>query len=157
MCYSSDPCRYNVKPSWSPYWITETERAARISLVTARSLICGYLALILGFSLTQRAGESKASSMHQHPRPSPKSASPANSPRTNTVRTNNPREPDSAASRTNSERGISSEQGFNMGEGSDAIMRGQENIGQDKEQLAKLSQVVQVHHDTAMPRIGRQT
>ncbi len=34
-----------------------------------------------------------------------------------------------------------------MGEGSDAIMRGQESAGYGKEQLAKLSQVIQVRYD----------
>jgi autophagy-related protein 13 len=33
--------------------------------------------------------------MHQHPRPSPLTASPASSPRTNPTRTNNPRETES--------------------------------------------------------------
>ncbi|KAK4692926.1 hypothetical protein P7C71_g4371, partial [Lecanoromycetidae sp. Uapishka_2] len=43
--------------------------------------------------------------MHQHPRPSPVSASPAKSPRTNPTRTNNPREQDIGAQRPGSERG----------------------------------------------------
>jgi len=42
-----------------------------------------------------------------------------------------------------------------MGEASDAIMRGQESDGHGKEQLAKLSQVIQVRWIDAST-IGRQ-
>ena len=84
--------------------------------------------------------------MHQHPRPSPKPASPASSPNVNLARTHNHREREEEVSRASSERGTPSEQGFNMGEDSDAIMRGQEGGGLGKEQLGKLSQVIQVRY-----------
>jgi len=67
--------------------------------------------------------------------------------RTNPIRTNSPRDQDAGASRSSSDRGTPGEQGTNMGEGSDAIMRGQESAGYGKEQLAKLSQVIQVRYD----------
>ena len=82
--------------------------------------------------------------MHQHPRSSPKPGSPANIPRANPTRLSNPREHDAEGSRTSSDRGTTSEQEFNMGEVSDAIMRGQEGASHGKEQLAKLGQVIQV-------------
>lgn len=82
--------------------------------------------------------------MHQHPRPPPVTASPANSPRTNPARTNNPREQDLGKSRVSSERSTSTEQGIGMGEGSDALIRGQEATGQSRDSVAKLSQIVQV-------------
>ncbi|KAL8740516.1 MAG: hypothetical protein Q9190_006799 [Brigantiaea leucoxantha] len=78
--------------------------------------------------------------MHQHHRPPPVTASPANSPRTNPTRTNNPRE---GELRARPERGSSSEQGTEAGEMSDALMRSQENTGQAKDATAKLSQVIQ--------------
>lgn len=47
-------------------------------------------------------------------------------------------------SRGSSDRGTPSEQSFGMGDGPDAMMRGQESGGHSKEQSAKLSQVIQV-------------
>lgn len=82
--------------------------------------------------------------MHQHSRPPPVTASPANSPRTNPTRTNNPRDPDVGRSRPSSDRGTGSEQGIGMGEVSDALMRGHEPASQSKDSLAKMSQVIQV-------------
>lgn len=82
--------------------------------------------------------------MHQHPRPSPVSASPAKSTRFNTTRTNNSREQETVRSIGSSDRGTPNEQNFGMGDGSDAMMRGQEGGGHSKEQSAKLSQVIQV-------------
>ncbi|KAL6714308.1 autophagy protein 13 [Lecanora helva] len=81
--------------------------------------------------------------MHQHPRASPKPASPANSPRTHPSTANNPREPETGESATGSDRGTPSEQISNLGEGSDAIMRTPETSSHAKEQLGKLSQVIQ--------------
>ena len=82
--------------------------------------------------------------MHQHPRPSPATASPANSPRTNPTRTNNPREELPPGSRPNSGRGTPSEQGSGIGEGADAILRDPESAGQGSDSVAKLNQVIQV-------------
>ncbi|KAF6230797.1 hypothetical protein HO173_010913 [Letharia columbiana] len=81
--------------------------------------------------------------MHQHPRPSPVTASPANSPRTNPTRTNNPREELPMGSRASSGRGTPSEQGIGVGEGADAILRDPESASQGKDSVAKLNQVVQ--------------
>lgn len=47
-----------------------------------------------------------------------------------------------------SERGAASEQGISMGEGSDALMRGQESASQGRDSLAKMSQVIQVSEDS---------
>ena len=71
-------------------------------------------------------------------------ASPANSPRTNPTRTNNPRDQDAGTSRSGSERSTASEQGIGIAEGADALIRGQDNLGQGSNNLAKLSQVIQV-------------
>ena len=81
--------------------------------------------------------------MHQYHRPPPVTASPANSPATNPTRTNNPREGEPSRSRSDSDRGTLGEQAMDMGEGSDALMRGpDDDTGRDGVQ--KLSQVVQV-------------
>ncbi|MCJ1360022.1 MAG: autophagy protein 13 [Icmadophila ericetorum] len=86
--------------------------------------------------------------MHQHPRVPPVTASPANSPRTNPMRTNNPRDQDRGSSRSDSGRGTPSEQDIGVAEG-DTLLRAQENSGQAKENLAKLSQVIQNYHTKA--------
>lgn len=82
--------------------------------------------------------------MHQRFRPPPVTASPANSPRTNPARTNNSRDQDNRRSDTGGERGGASEPGTSMADGSDGSMRGQEVVGQGKDSLAKMSQVIQV-------------
>ena len=82
--------------------------------------------------------------MHQHPRPSPITASPANSPRTNPTRTNNPREELPTGSRPSSGKGTPSEQGIGLSEGTEAILRDPESVSQSKDFVAKLSQVIQV-------------
>lgn len=87
--------------------------------------------------------------MHQRFRPPPITASPANSPRTNPARTNNPRDQDNRRSDNAAERGTSSEQGSSVGEGSDASMRAQEVVGQGRDSLAKMSQVIQVRPQPA--------
>lgn len=88
--------------------------------------------------------------MHQHPRPSPVTASSANSPRTNPSRTNNPREEVSTGSRASSGRGTPSEQGIGVGEGVDAILRDPESTSQSKDSMAKLNQVIQVCYHGAV-------
>ena len=88
--------------------------------------------------------------MHQHPRVPPVTASPANSPRTNPMRTNNPRDQDGGSSRSDSGRGTPSEQDIGLAEG-DTLLRTQETSGQAKENLAKLSQVVQVGRHPIIP------
>lgn len=71
-------------------------------------------------------------------------ASPANSPRTNPTRTNNPRDDLATGSRASSGGGTSSEQGIGVGEGAEAILRDPESVSQGKDSVAKLSQVIQV-------------
>ena len=88
--------------------------------------------------------EPSATTMHQHPRPSPTAASPANSPRTNPTRTNNPREELPAGSRASSGRGTPSEQGIGVGEGADTILRDPESASQGRDSVAKLNQIIQV-------------
>ncbi len=82
--------------------------------------------------------------MHQLHRPPPVTASPANSARTNPSRTNNPREGGLSVSRPSSDRGTSNEQAIDMGEGSDALMRGQDEADPVRDGVQKLNQVVQV-------------
>ena len=77
--------------------------------------------------------------MHQHPRPPPKSASPASSPATNPLRTNNPRDPETGSSRSDSGRGTPIEQGIGIRETVDEGVR--------SDDLAKLNQVIQVGLD----------
>lgn len=91
--------------------------------------------------------------MHQHPRRSPVSASLANSPRTNPIRTNNAREHNTGVSRPGSEKELSVEQAAGLGEDGDTFTRGHEGGGISKEALAKLAQVVQVCHEL----VGRVT
>ncbi|KAI4268968.1 MAG: hypothetical protein L6R38_007655 [Xanthoria sp. 2 TBL-2021] len=81
--------------------------------------------------------------MHQLHRPPPVTASPANSAKTNPTRTNNPREGGSSNSRPSSGRGTSNEQAIDMGEGSDALMRGQDDADPGRDGVQKLNQVVQ--------------
>ncbi|KAL8992645.1 MAG: hypothetical protein Q9169_006941, partial [Polycauliona sp. 2 TL-2023] len=81
--------------------------------------------------------------MHQLHRPPPVTASPASSPRTNPTRTNNAREGGPSNSRPSSGRGTLNEQAIDMGEGSDALMRGQDEADPGRDGVQKLNQVVQ--------------
>ena len=82
--------------------------------------------------------------MHQHSRAPPVTASPANSPRTNPARTNNPRNQEVGSSRPSSDRSAPSEHGIGIAEHSDVVARSPESSAQGKDNMAKLSQVVQV-------------
>ena len=82
--------------------------------------------------------------MHQHPRASPVTAFPAKSPRTNPTRTNNPRDQEPGTSRSSSERNTPSDQGIGLAEGFDVQGRVQDAPSDGKDNLAKLSQVIQV-------------
>ncbi|MCJ1309823.1 autophagy protein 13 [Agyrium rufum] len=79
--------------------------------------------------------------MHQHPRPPPKTASPANSPPTNPLRTNNPRQAESDTTGTASGRGTAGEMGNDPREGVDDAPRSNE--------LGKLNQVIQSYFTKA--------
>ncbi|KAL8884508.1 MAG: hypothetical protein Q9215_007457 [Flavoplaca cf. flavocitrina] len=81
--------------------------------------------------------------MHQLHRPPPVTASPANSAKTNPTRTNNPREGGTSNSRPNSAQATSTEQAIDTGEGSDALMRGQDEADPGRDGVQKLNQVVQ--------------
>ncbi|KAK8210631.1 autophagy-related protein 13 [Phyllosticta capitalensis] len=81
--------------------------------------------------------------MHQHPRPSPRGASAANSPRTNPTRTNNPR--DAAHYRSESASTVTSYQTARSDAGSDYIERGDDvsEAGYEEEAtMRKLGQVI---------------
>ncbi|KAK5287370.1 autophagy protein 13 [Exophiala xenobiotica] len=82
--------------------------------------------------------------MHQHPRPPPASASPANSEQTNPTRTNNPRDRDSQAYRTNSPltHGSGSSEDF-------AAARQDQPADNTAGQMQRLNQVVQNFHTKA--------
>ncbi|MCJ1282340.1 autophagy protein 13 [Xylographa opegraphella] len=85
--------------------------------------------------------------MHQHLRLPPVTASPANSPRTNPTRTNNPRDQEAGSTRSDIERGLPGEPGpgeatVTPGRAYDAPVEGRDN-------MAKLSQVVQNYHTKA--------
>ena len=71
-------------------------------------------------------------------------ASPANAPRTNPMRSNNSRDLEPGSSASGSERGTPSEQGISLSEGTDTLLRAP-NPGQLRDNLAKLSQVIQVN------------
>jgi hypothetical protein len=76
--------------------------------------------------------------MHQHPRPSPMTASPASSPRTNPTRTNNPRE-EGSHTRTNSDMPAYNE--GDDGSGDSGVMP---SNGPSKDSVKKLDQIIQV-------------
>jgi len=82
----------------------------------------------------------RSQKMHQHPRPSPMTASPASSPRTNPTRTNNPREEGSSPhTRTNSDMPVYSE--GDDGSGDSGVMP---SNGPSKDSVKKLDQIIQV-------------
>ncbi|TVY40507.1 Autophagy-related protein [Lachnellula subtilissima] len=83
--------------------------------------------------------------MHQHPRPSPMTASSASSPRTNPNRTNNPREEGPGShTRTNSDMPIYNE--GDDGSGDSGVMP---SNGPSKESVKKLDQIIQNFHTKA--------
>lgn len=110
---------------------------------TGRDLIFEHPALKFELLAPWSRLEPGTITMHQHPRPSPMTASPATAPRTNPTRTSNPREDLSTGSRASSGRGTPSEQGTGVGEGADAILRDPESANQGKDSVAKLNQVIQ--------------
>lgn len=80
--------------------------------------------------------------MHQHPRPSPKMASPASSPTTNPQRTNNSRE-DSRPSRS---RPTSEVPAYNEADMRTDVHDEENNTstGPSKDAIKKLDQIIQV-------------
>lgn len=78
--------------------------------------------------------------MHQHPRPSPMTASPASSPRTNPTRTNNPRDQSS----TPQPKALSDIPGYSEadeGSGDSGVMAA---TGPSRDAVKKLDQIIQV-------------
>ena len=82
--------------------------------------------------------------MHQHPRPPPVTASPANSERTNPQRTNNPRESEQPLSRTSIDLGSPTEAIATEVGNADTTPRAQRAPADGRDSVAKLNQVVQV-------------
>ena len=81
--------------------------------------------------------------MHQHPRPSPITASPASSPRTNPTRTNNPRE-EGASSHTRNISDMPSYDEGDEGSGESGVIP---STGPSKDAVKKLDQILQVGHE----------
>ncbi|TGO07958.1 hypothetical protein BTUL_0234g00050 [Botrytis tulipae] len=83
--------------------------------------------------------------MHQHPRPSPRSASPASSPQTNPTRTNNPREDGrSAHSRTLSDMPHYQEADDAGGDGGSMVA-----TGPSREAVKRMDQIISNFHTKA--------
>lgn len=82
--------------------------------------------------------------MHQYPRGSPVTASPANSPRTNPTRTNNSRDHEQGRPRSNQDAMAGGDRSST--EGLDIGLQNQQPSNQSKEAKAKLSQIVQVRY-----------
>lgn len=83
--------------------------------------------------------------MHQHPRPSPMTASPASSPRTNPTRTNNPRDQSS----TPQPKALSDIPGYSEadeGSGDSGVMAA---TGPSRDAVKKLDQIIQNFHTKA--------
>jgi hypothetical protein len=89
--------------------------------------------------------------MHQHPRPSPLTASPASSPRTNPTRTNNPRDEGlSPHSRAGSDM-----PGYNEadeGSGDSGVIA---TSGPSRDAVKKLDQIIQVNTSAIGSSLGR--
>jgi hypothetical protein len=83
---------------------------------------------------------SKDGKMHQHPRQSPMTASPASSPRTNPTRTNNPRE-EGAASHSRSGSDMPGYNEADEGSGDSGVIAPN---GPSKDAVKKLDQIIQV-------------
>ncbi|KAL9102309.1 MAG: hypothetical protein Q9163_002527 [Psora crenata] len=81
--------------------------------------------------------------MHQHPRQSPVTASPANSPRTNQHKMTNQNHQEKTESRGSIDRSSTSEQGGSMADGADVMLKAPENSTPNKDGVAKLNQIVQ--------------
>ncbi|KAK2761686.1 autophagy protein 13 [Arachnomyces sp. PD_36] len=81
--------------------------------------------------------------MHQHPRSTPATASPAASPRTNPARTNNRRDRDPDTNTQNSEVGDNIIRGLGIEDGAEAFEQDQNTLTPAREALAKLNQIVQ--------------
>jgi hypothetical protein len=85
--------------------------------------------------------------MHQHPRPSPMTASPASSPRTNPTRTNNPRE-EGLSPHLRSGPDTPGYSEADEGSGDSGVMP---SNGPSKDAVKKLDQIIQVslcsHHE----------
>ena len=80
--------------------------------------------------------------MHQHPRTPPVTASPARSPQTNPMRSNNPRDHSRDSSASTPEKLVPTRPAVVASDNRSAAMKTQEPV--DKDNLAKLNQVVQV-------------
>lgn len=83
--------------------------------------------------------------MHQHPRPPPAMASPANSPRTNPARTNNPRDRGAESNASQAEVGpVNTATGLGIGHEAEMFVQVPSNVAPARDIIAKLNQIVQV-------------
>ena len=89
--------------------------------------------------------------MHQHPRPSPVTASPASSPRTNPTRTNNPRDEGlSPHSRAGSD--IPGYNEADEGSGDSGVIA---TSGPSRDAVKKLDQIIQVNTPAILSSLGK--
>ncbi|KKZ68244.1 hypothetical protein EMCG_06067 [[Emmonsia] crescens] len=88
--------------------------------------------------------------MHQHPRPPPAMASPANSPRTNPARTNNPRDRGAESNTSQAEVGlVNTATGLGIGHEAEMFVQVPPNVAPARDIIAKLNQIVQQYHTKA--------
>ncbi|KAI9793786.1 MAG: autophagy protein 13 [Candelina submexicana] len=87
--------------------------------------------------------------MHQHPRSSPVTASPALSPRTNPTRTNNPREQERNRQRSNPNMDALSERDDGLSDAVENTSIDQHTAGPSREANAKMNQIIQNYHTKA--------
>lgn len=83
--------------------------------------------------------------MHQHPRPAPKSASPANAPQTNPMRTNNQREETFAQSQSSQELRGDTERDSSSRDGGSEGGRPDGASAASNTEMDRLNLIVQVH------------
>ena len=82
--------------------------------------------------------------MHQHPRRSPTTSSPASTPRANPERSNRQREEGAGNDVDDSGGAMRGKEAFRHGDGAEGISRIQSASVQGRESVAKLSQIIQV-------------
>ncbi|OJD25594.1 hypothetical protein ACJ73_03040 [Blastomyces percursus] len=88
--------------------------------------------------------------MHQHPRPSPATASSANSSRANPARTSNPRDRSAESNTSQAEVGpINTTTGLGIEHEAEMFVQVPSNAAPGREIIAKLNQIVQQYHTKA--------
>jgi len=84
--------------------------------------------------------------MHQHPRPTPRSASSASNPATNPERTNNQRDPPPQRTRSSVDLASYTERA--------AAAEASRDVAQQDREQTKLNQIVQVSRVSSGPLVG---